>query len=44
MHINLNNFRNRIKIENINLKQLFEFVDFNKNGYISSENIKQILE
>lgn len=44
MHINLNNFRNRIKIENINLKQLFEFVDSNKNGYISSENIKQILE
>jgi hypothetical protein len=44
MHINLNNFRNRIKIENINPKHLFEFVDSNKNGYISSENIKQILE
>lgn len=40
MHENLNTIKNQIRRAGVNTKSLFEYIDLDSQGFITSQNIR----
>lgn len=44
MHSNINNIKNKIKQAGISFKSLFQYIDLESQGFITSQNLRELLE